>query len=90
MPARVDVTSRSPTVEYRPGLNLYFIVFDELRLELAPAFAHKITAHEIAINCYYGVPFFTMIPTVPYGTPYPRHGLLMPRIHPVEIPLRIR
>lgn len=70
-------------------MDLYFILYESLGVELAPAFKSRHTAHEIAVNAFHGVPFFTMIPTVPLGTCYPRPDLVMPRIHPVDVRFRI-
>lgn len=90
MTERLDTSGHQPIVEYRSSLDRYFILYEDLGVELAPGFRHKYTAQEIAINAYYGVPFFTMIPTVPMGTAYPRPNLVMPKIGPVDIPLRVR
>jgi hypothetical protein len=90
MSERLDTSGHLPVVEYRSHVDRYFITYPSLQVELAPAFSHKFTAQEIAINAYYGVPFFMMIPTVPYDTAYPRPGLLMPKIGPIDIQLRIR
>lgn len=87
---RLDTKGHSPIVEYRKEHQMFFVVYESLGVELAPAFGNKWTAHEIALNGYYGVPFFTMIPTVPIDTPYPRPNLLMPDIKPVYIQLRLR
>jgi len=77
-------------VEYRSAVDRYFITFPQLDVELAPVFTHRLVAFEIACNVYHRVPFFTLIPTVPWGTEYPRPGLVMPYIGPVDIQLRIR
>lgn len=90
MVRRVDTRGHKPFVEYRPSCGLYFVVFEDLGLELAPAFSHKYTAREVAINSFFGVPFFTMIPTVPYGTEYPRPRIIMPRISDLDVELRIK
>lgn len=90
MTKRLDLSGHLPVVEYRSQVDRYFITFPDLQVELAPAFGHKLTAHEIATNVYHGVPFFMMIPAVPYDTPFPRPGLVMPRVRPVDIRLRLR
>lgn len=90
MSARLDTKGIQPVVEYRSALGRYFITYPELGVELAPAFNHKWTAFEIAVNAFHGTPFFTMIPTVAYGTEYPRPGLVMPRLRPMDVPLSIR
>lgn len=84
-----SLTGHLPVVEYRSKLDRYFITYPELQVELAPAFTHKLTAHEVACHSYHGTPYFTHIPKVPYGTAYPRPGMVMPKIHPVDIKLRI-
>lgn len=89
MSKRLDTTGHQPVVEYRSSADRYFITFPDLKVELAPAFRGKQTAHEIAVNCFYGVPFFMMIPTVPHGTEYPRPGMVMPRIRPVDIGFKV-
>lgn len=89
MSQRLDTKGHQPTVEYRASLELYFILYESLGVELAPAFRHKYAAHEIAVNAFYGVPFFTMIPTVPIGTAYPRPNTLMPKVGPVDLAFRI-
>lgn len=90
MTYRLDTSGYLPVVEYRSCVDRYFITYPQLQAELAPAFLHKLTAQEIAVNTYYGVPFFMMIPTVPYNTEFPRPGIVMPKLHPVDIALRIR
>lgn len=90
MTQRLDTKGHQPIVEYRPSVERYFILYESLGVELAPAFTHRYTAQEVAINAFYGVPFFTMIPTVPIGTVFPRPNLLMPKVGPLEIFLRIR
>lgn len=90
MTERLDTKGHHPTVEYRVRLDRYFILYESLGVELAPAFKSKHTAHEIAVNAYHGVPFFTMIPTVPIGTEYPRPNLVMPKIRPVDVGFRLR
>lgn len=89
MSQRLDTKGHQPIVEYRSSLDRYFILYESLGVELAPGFKNKWTAHEIAVNAFYGVPFFTMIPTVPIGTRYPRPNLVMPRLHPVDIAFRV-
>lgn len=82
---RLITTGYTPVVEYRSKVDRYFITYPDLKVELAPAFTHRLTAQEVAINAFYGVPFFQMIPTVDYGTVYPRPGLVMPKIRPLAI-----
>jgi hypothetical protein len=89
MSRRLDTTGCKVHVEYRKEVNLYFVVYEDLGVELAPAFHHRLTAGEIARQAYLGTPFFMMIPTVAYRTCYPRPGLVMPKDQPIEIPLRI-
>ena len=86
---RLDTKGHKPVVEYRNEHQLFFVVYDSLGVELAPAFKHRYTAHEVAVNAYHGVPFFTMIPTVPIGTSYPRPNILMPKTGPVDLIFRI-
>lgn len=90
MTHRLVTSGHLPVVEYRSEVGRYFITFPDLAVELAPAFAHKYTALEIAINVYNATPFFTMIPTVPYDTEYPRPGLVMPPMQPVDVRMRLR
>jgi len=89
MPRRLETTGYKVHVEYRREPNVYFVVYEDLGVELAPAFDHRVTACEIAMKAYLGTPFFMMIPTVPYRTAYPRPGLVMPKARPVEIVLKI-
>lgn len=83
------LTGIAPTVEYRSRVDRYFITYPSVGLELAMAFENKYTAREIALNAFAGTPFFQMIPTVPYKTPYPRPGLSYPKLPGPDIPLRI-
>lgn len=89
MSPRLDTKGHQPTVEYRSSVGRYFIVYESLGVELAPVFRHKYAAQEVAINAFYGEPFFTMIPTVPIGTEYPRPNILPCEVKTLEIPLRI-
>lgn len=86
---KLDLIGQEVEVEYRSGIGLYFVVYpglttldDDLSplkgFELVMAFEQRMAAGEIAINTRLGVPFFTMIPVVPYGTPYPRPWLTYP------------
>ena len=76
-------------MEYRSKVDRYFVVFPTLNVEIVMAFENKYTAREIAVNAYVGTPFFTMIPTVDYGTPYPRPDFLYPRLVYPDIPMVI-
>ncbi len=89
MTSKFAVEGLLPGVEYRSAVDRYFVTYPDDGIELAPAFKHKEAAREIAINGYFGVPFFTMIPVVPYRAPYPRPGLVMPKIRQIEIKLVI-
>ncbi len=84
------LTGHLPVVEFRSSLNLYFVVFPTLNRELVMGFKHKFTAYEIALNCFYGTPFFQVVPSVPYDTPYPRPELEYPKMESLHIDLRIR
>jgi len=86
---RVLLTGVTPTVEYRTKSERYFVTYPSVGLELAMAFENKYAAREIAIHAHAGTPFFQMIPTVVYGTEYPRPGLLYPELPDLEILLRI-
>lgn len=86
---RMDLQGKVPTVEFRSWLNLYFVCYDQQGVELATAFANKWAAYEVAANAYYGVPFFTLIPAVEYGTDYPRPGTIVPKTPQMEIKLRV-
>jgi hypothetical protein len=86
---RLDTKGHLPTVEYRSSVDRYIIVYESLGVELAPVFRNKYAAQEVAINAFYGEPFFTMIPTVPIGTEYPRPGILPCKVRDLEIQLRI-
>lgn len=89
MTSRFSAEGIMPVVEYRSSVDRYFVTYPDEKIELAPAFKHKEAAREIAVNGYFGVPFFTMIPMVPYRAPYPRPGLVMPKIRQLEIKLVI-
>lgn len=78
-------------MEYRSSADRYFICYPDLKQELVMAFRTKQAAAEIAINAEAGTPFFTMIPTVDYDTPYPRPDYLYPPVrHPAEFELVVR
>lgn len=86
---RVDCTGHIPVIEYRG--DWYFVCFPKLNVELVMAFEHKITAREIGTNVCAATPFFTLIPVVPYQTPYPRPWLIYPdtRIIRDQVDLRV-
>lgn len=86
---KVLLTGVAPVVEYRSIPDRYFVTYPDLQLELVMAFEHKYTAREIALNAYAGTPFFQMIPTVVYGSPYPRLDYIYPVVADIEIPLRL-
>lgn len=85
---RKDLTNQIVHVEYRSSVNRYFVVYPDLLLEVAIGFEHKFAAAEIAKNTVAGTPFYTLIPCVAYGTPYPRPWLDYPSVSCIEIPLR--
>lgn len=89
MSQRLDTQGHQPTVEYRSSVDRYFIVYETLGVELAPAFRHREAVREVAINAFFGEPFFTMIPTVPIGTAYPRPNILAVKTLHLDIDLRI-
>lgn len=51
---------------------LFFVVSDDLTMELAPVFLSKTTANEIAKRVNEDEPFFDRIPAVIFGQKYPR------------------
>jgi len=75
---RTSLVGHLPVIEYRSDVGRYFVTYPTLNLELAMGFELPQTANEVAENAYYGTPFFTLIPAVYYGTPYPRPGMVMP------------
>lgn len=82
---RIETTGHVPFIEFRPSVGKHFVVFPSLGMEMAPAFMFKVTAHEIATNSMHGTPFFQMIPLVPYRSPYPRPGLIMPKLVKLDL-----
>lgn len=89
--SRVDCTGAIPVVEFRTQLNRYFVCFPDKGVELVMSFEDKITAREIGANVCAATPFFTLIPVVPYGTPYPRPWLVYPEVRKIrdQIDLRV-
>lgn len=64
----------------------YFHIVDEERgVELAPVFDYDVSAKEVAEKVNRRYPFFSQIPTVPMGTPYPRPDVLMPGPYPQKV-----
>lgn len=86
---KLDLVGQEVEVEYRSGLGLYFVVYPGLTAELVMAFEQRMAAGEIARNTRLGMPFFTMIPTVAYMTPYPRPWLSYPEDGGYLLNLRI-
>jgi hypothetical protein len=76
--SRPKLTGVPVVIEYRVSCSKFFVTFPSLAVELVMAFDHRETAAEIAVNVHCGTPFYTMIPTVPYRTPYQRPWLQMP------------
>jgi len=88
---RPKLVSQKAVVEYRSSSDRYFICYPDLKMELVMAFKSKQTAAEIAINAEAGTPFFTMIPTVDYDTPYPRPDYEYPPVrNPAVFPLVLK
>lgn len=75
---RLNLIGHLPVVEHRRRVDRFFVVYPDLQVELVMGFVHRWTACELALNTYAGTPFYTAIPTVPYGTPYPRPWLDYP------------
>lgn len=86
---RLELKGQEVEVEYRSVLGLFFVVYPELSapkilksrpavegFELVMAFENRHAACELAVHTRLGSPFFTMIPVVPYDTPYPRPHLV--------------
>lgn len=86
---KLDLVGQEVEVEYRSGLGLYFVVYPGLTAELVMAFEERMAAGEVAIHTRRGTPFFTMIPTVPHMTPYPRPWLFYPEDDGYRLNLRI-
>lgn len=84
---RLDLKGQLPFVEHRKSVDRFFVVYPDLKYplssqrgyELVIGFTHRWTACELALGTYHGDPFFEKIPVVPYGTPYPRPGLMYPQ-----------
>lgn len=86
---RQELTGHTPVVEYRASVGKFFVVYPDLDLELVMAFDNRGAAFELAKSSYLGIPFFTIIPTVIYQTPYPRPWLSYPTDQVLSIELRI-
>lgn len=50
----------------------WFAVNETRQIELAPVFDCEVTAEEVGRKCAGNEAFFNRIPTVAYGTPFPR------------------
>jgi hypothetical protein len=87
---RIDTTGHVPFIEFRPSVNQYFVVFEDLGIELAPSFILPDTAREVALHAAAGTPFYQMIPSVPYRTAWPRPNVKMPRLNTDRIEHRVR
>lgn len=66
-------------IEFRRSTGCYFVTYPDINLELVMPFGSIDIAKEIATAVYQDQPFFTMIPAVPLGTPFPRPWLSYPR-----------
>lgn len=70
-------------VEERNGW--FFVVNGWRGVELAPVFDYMTTAEEVMAKFQGKYPFFSEIPTVPYGCAYPRPNRIMPKPFPRRV-----
>jgi hypothetical protein len=82
----VDTKGKQPLIEFRHPVGRYFIVFPDLRMELAMAPVKYEVAEYLAYHAWLGTPFHTRIPCYPRNTPYPRPNVSYPEERSLDIP----
>lgn len=82
----VDTKGKQPLIEFRHSVGRYFIVFPDLRMELAMAPTEYEVAQYLAYHSWLGTPFHTRIPCYPRNTPYPRPNVAYPADKAISIP----